>query len=243
MAENRLKKSRWDRLNWLYQVSLCIAVGLGILTFAKERVAAVFSSSGMSDFPVPHLSVALLLVTLILMLRWVRASASEMRMLRDHFEEFIPILPKHAFCAAILLAVSLGTLGYFSNRIVVYAAIFATYNLFDMWGTWLVIAKVREALRNARQEAPRTNGRQDAWNAIENYYLNKPLIARCATIQFLAFVSLALGMQAQLQVPDHIERLLRSIAFGLMIIIIASSSLVIYFWRKKRDLSIGETYM
>lgn len=242
MKNNKIEKSRWERLKMLFNIGLTVVIASGVVAFSKDRLMLLFTAESMQYFPIPHLSAILLVVMLFLIFQWIRSASAEMQMFRDHFEEFIPSLPGTSFQLVIGIAILLGILGYFSNNIIVFSAVFVCLNLFDIWGNWILTYHLRKTISEARSKAFEENGRRKGWFAIETYYLEKPQVQRSVTIMFFSFISLIFGLSAKI-FPDHyLENVLISGAYCIMILNIVISEIIITIWRWKRDKAIGEVY-
>lgn len=242
MKNNKLTKGRWERLKRLFDIGLAVLIASCVLAFSKNRLALLFTAESMKYFPTSHLSAILLVVILFLIFQWINASSAEIQMLRDYFEEFIPSLPSTSFQLVVGIAILLGVLGYFSDKIVVFSAVFVCYTLFDIWGNWTRNSKLNRIICEARSKTSEKNGRCKGWSAIEAYYLERPQVQRSVTVMFFAFIALILGLLAKIFPERYLSRVLLSGAYGIMILNIVISEIGISIWRRQRNKAIGETY-
>ena len=159
-------------------------------------------------------------------------------MLRDHFKELIPDLPPGRYPWTIAIAVPMAAALHFWDRIAIFAAVFGAYDLINIWGNWILRAKLREAFHRIRSDHVE-NGRREGWQAIETYYVDRPQDLRHAVSMFLSFVALGLGLYSLDH--SHAEALLIT-ANTIMIVNIVISEVVIHMWRRARDVAIGDVY-
>jgi hypothetical protein len=188
------------------------------------------------------LATALLITVIVLVFRWIFAVSGEMRLLRAYLHEYVQPVPGQVYLWTILFSTLLGVLGSTTDNIIAFSAILAVYSGCDIWGQRLRDMQLKEAFRRMSREgsgdATMTSKRQ----AIENYYLDRPQIERSATIMFFTFVSLSLALSGNASQSVEVKEWLHIAAYALVIMNIAISEVVIWRWRKTRDVVLGDKY-
>lgn len=251
MEQNdKFQQSRWERLKKYRDTGIVILIASGILAFYSNRLDLLFSAEGMKYFPTLHLSTGLLITTLFLIFQWVKATSDEIQMLQVHLGKFIPPLPRVSFYLIALIAVQGGITAYFSSDIIIFSALFAFYNLLNIWGLWIWNSQIEIGISEARKENDKTRPKispEDPRHkvlciieAIEKYYLKRPQVQRCVTIMFFSFVALILGLLAHCLSDQYLGLVLLCSAYVIMILNIIISEVVIENWRRERDKAIGE---
>ncbi len=241
-AKNHRISIRWSRVDALLRIGLAFLVISGLLVTFRERIVLVCSHSGLIDFPILHLSVLLLVCVLFLIVQWFRACYGEIVMLRSYLEDYVPQIPSGGYYTVVLTALFLGTMGYFSPRILIFSAIFVCYNLSDIWGQWYMITRFRIMIKSMKTSIPSDDTRWRDWRIIETYYLGRPHIRRCIIILVCSIICVVLSTLALF--PDFAgsSRMLTIIAYVIMILNIAVSEAIIMNWRRIRDRDLEETY-
>ncbi len=219
-------------------VGITLVISTVLLLFSKDRLASAFS---MENFPVTQLSILLLIETLILIVLWIQASLGELQMFQDYFEEFVPPLPKSSFSIAVGIAIFLGMLGYFSDRIVIYSSIFVVFDLLCVWGGWIRASEFRAVLKRAQNEASPEDIRRKGWDIIEIYELERPHVLRSVGFIFFSVISLILGLLGGLLYQPSTIWLI-STSYIIMLLNIAFSEVIIMRWRRERDIALNEPY-
>lgn len=234
--------SRWEQVKRLWDLGVALVFAIAVICLEKGRLVAAFTPKGFSEFPVAQMSTLLFVETLVLLFLWIKSTSSEYQILRDHFSEFIPPIPGSSFPIVIGLAVLLGLLCYFSDTIVIYAAIFAFFNLFMIWGMWVRDSKLREVIDQARRTVPTGDERREAWTVIENYYLKLPQVQLSITTLFFSFVALILGLSGELLARQPLATELLTAGYIVMVAIIAVQEVIYGLWRRKRNCALPERY-
>lgn len=219
-----------------------LVVTVAALALAKDSLIVAFTAQGLADFPLAQISVLLFAGTIVLIFLWIKATSGEYQILRDNFPKFIPPIPRSSFPIIIGLGILLGSLCYFSDRIVVYSAIFACFNLFVIWGIWVRDAKIKVALDRAREKAPAEHKRRKTWIVIEKYYLERPHVQLAVTQLFFCFVALVLGLSGELLARQPVTTQLLTAGYSVMVLNIVIPEIVYGNWRRKRDHALGEDY-
>ena len=192
------------------------------LVVADERYQAAFGEGAIAAVPVPQLSLALMIVTFMLIALWYFAVAGELEMLKEWAEEFVPSL-----------------LAYASKDALAYAAIFISLKSLELIGSRSMDSKIREALLMARQQAGPDDERRAAWDVIENYYLIRPKYLFGLAIITLGLLALTLAVGGELV---SAERWLSSAAFAILIAALVVNEAIYFRWRKAWDSSLGDRY-
>lgn len=242
MKANKRLPGRWERVKRLWYIGVAVVFSVAALSLGKERFISAFTDEGLADFPVPQMSVLLFAETITLIFLWVKATSGEYQMFRDHLSEFIPPIPKPSFHIVVALAILLGSLCYFSDKLVVYSSIFACYLLFLLWGIWVRDARIRVVLHDARSKTPTEDDRRKAWTIIENYYLEKPQAPLTVSMLFFSFVALIIGLSVELLPRQPLTTWLLSSGYGVMVLNIAIPEIIYRAWRHKRDHALREEY-
>ncbi len=237
-AENKIQ-GRWERVKGLFDIGVKLVIASGVLTFSKDRLISAFTEEGLAKFPVVQLYVILLLETIYLIFLWIKAVSDEMQMLKDNIGEFIPGLPKPSLNITVGLALLLGALGYFSNRIEIYCGIFVVIKIFEIWGLWVRDSHLRIALELARKGIAEGKERLYNLRAIEDYYLNRPQLPLAVTVIFFSFLSLILGVLGKLSPIENTREICTVGAYIVIIVVIAFNEVVYITWRRKRDSNIS----
>ena len=95
---NRNDNSPWFELNKLIDVGVGFLAFLGLSGFvAWERIIVAFSARAMKEFPLPQLSILLLLLTLILIFLWRAACKGEVKMLEDNLTGSVTDIPRISY--------------------------------------------------------------------------------------------------------------------------------------------------
>ena len=233
---------RWERVKTFRDMGVAVLFTIVALSLGKERLVGTFTPQGIADFPVAQMSALLFIETIVLLFLWIKATSGEYQMLRDHFSEFIPPIPKSSFPIIIGLAILGGSLCYFSDTIIVYSSIFACYTLFLIWGIWVRDSKIKEALHSARNKVPAKSKWRATWIVIEKYYLEKPQVQLAISQLFFSFVALILGLSGELLERQPLTSWLLSIGYGVMLLNIAITEMIYATWRRKRDHALREEY-
>jgi hypothetical protein len=233
---------RWKRVHLLYTVGLTLVGIAGILTTTKDRIALVLSKEGLNQFPILHLSIVLLALVILLIIQWMSANHGEMEMLQHYFGDVVSLVPSEAYFIVAGIAFLLGIMGYFSNNIMVFSGMFASYNLLTVWGSWIVNERCKEMLAKAKSIGNLSDARQHDLEAIERYYLKRPHYPRLMTIIFVSFSSLVISLVARLHAGMPLETYFIIIAYVVMILNIVVSEIAVTIWRIKRDKALGERY-
>jgi len=239
--KNRLV-GRWERVKGLWYLGVGAVMTAATASLGKQRFVDAFTSEGFANAPVPQMAILLFLATIALIFLWIKATSGEYQMLRDHFSEFVPSLPKSSHFIVIMLAIIFGLLAYFSDTLVVYSAIFACHSLFTIWGIWVRDSRIRVVLQTARSKASPKDERRKSWIAIETYYFRRPQLPLTVGVLFFSFVALTMGLSAELLDKQPITTWLLSAGYVVMVLNIAASEVIYRVWRRKRDRDLQEEY-
>jgi predicted outer membrane lipoprotein len=229
-------KGRWNRLKEYLYIDIWLLAIVIALAFSKDRIINALT---VEHFPIAQLSILLLFETLLLILIWIKAAFEELQMFQDYFVEFVPPFPKFTFRISSSIAFLLGVLCYFSYNIIIYSSIFVSLKLFEVWGLWIRDSKIRNVLKQARDETPPDDCRRNEWNIIEKYYLQRPQVPLVVTVSFFSFISVILGLLGEL-LSQSLTIWLLSSAYGIMLLNIIFAEVVYKNWRGKRDEALGE---
>ncbi len=234
---------RWERIKRFWDIGVALAITVAALSLGRERLVIAFTSQGLADIPVAQMSGLLLIETVVLLFLWIRATSGEYQMDRDHFTEFIPAIPKSTFYIVIGLAILGGSLCYFSDRLIVYSAIFVCFKFFEIWGIWVRDTRLKEVLASARSKTPPEDKRREAWLIIEKYHFEKPHTQLAITGLFFSFVALILALSGELLARDTLTTWLLSAGYVVMMLNIAIPEIIYGIWRRERDYALREEYV
>lgn len=235
--------SVWGRLKGYFELAVAIAFGVVLpLAFSSERFRFALDFHRQDLVPLPQLSVILLLFSIVLTLAWWRAVSGEMQMLKDFGQSFVPEVPKGTFYAAVGLPVLLALLAYFSNRPLIFSALYALLNLFGGWACWLRDNNIRDGLKRARSESDPSDIRRGAWDIIENFYFRRPQIPLSLTETGLSVVAIVLSVYGELQQQADTKIWLISAAYAVILLTIALNISIYTWWRIVRDKALGARY-
>jgi len=243
----------WFKLNRLIDLGIGILAFLGLSGFiAWERIITAFSARAIKEFPLPQLSILLLLLTLILIFLWRAACKGELKMLEDNLKDFVTDVPRVSLPLTIGLAAFLFILVYFSNKIIIYSTFFVGFKLFEIWGLWIRNRNLKKTIRRACEQQKKEKKEEvpQAWEIVEipqnletikEYYLEKPQVELAVTILFFSFISLLLALLGNL-LETSFAHWLASASYVVMLLNIAINELIYIKWRGKRDDSLQEDY-
>lgn len=192
--------------------------------------------------PPALLPIVLFLFSVGLSLAWYRAVSGEMQMLKAFGGEYISDVPNGTFYAAVGLGSLLALLTYFSDRVLVYCAVYAFYKLFEAWALWLRDKNIRDGLRRARSESAKDDQRRPGWDIIEHYYLERPQIPLAITEMGLSVAALVVAIYGELLPEPPLTTWLTAGAYGLILLEIALNLGVYTRWRVVRDRALGGRY-
>jgi hypothetical protein len=234
------RSNRWQYLGrfigfGISVVGVITGISLGI---AAGRFEYAFGPEAAPFAPYPQMSFILLVVIFLLISSWYLACHGELVMLRSYCEEFIPILPNVKF-QILALAGLLGTLAYFSNRPVVFAAVFAFFKLVEIWLLWVRDKKIRDGLTDARKAITPGSSRLSDLSTIERYYLDRPQIPLGISILCATIVALVLAVYGEFGTNG---RLYFSLAYAILIVSIVTNEVIFIMWRRVRDKKLGERF-
>lgn len=242
MVKKNKAGTKWERIKGLWDFGVALVLLVVGVCLRRETILTAFTAQGFAYLPVPQLSVILLVETIVLVFLWIQATSSEHAMLREHFSELAPPLPRPSRTIVAGLAILLGLLCYFSDQIVIYSAIFICVKLFEIWALWLRNTHLKKVLRQCRAEASSEDVRLKRWAIIEEYYLEKPQTQLAVTILSLSSVAVILGLLGEVQTQRQLYIWLVSASYSIMIVSIAASEVVYRNWRQKRNLALEEEY-
>jgi len=242
MKKNKKILGRWERLRKLSDLGTTLVIAIALLSASKNRIIKLFMEPELPQFPVDLLSVFLLFATLALIFLYIKDVSGELQMLKDYFEEFVPQIPRSTFYLILFLALTLGVLGYFSNRIIIYSIIFACLKLLTLWAIWLVNSKVRSVLEYIRKEPTIDNERKRELAVIENYYLKTPQFPLSITLLFASLVCFNIALLGKFAATQTATTTFFIIAYSGMIAIIVLNEIIYAIWRYKRDSMLEEIY-
>ena len=232
---------KWLIYDRLFQVGWSIILASGLIVFSRDRFLALYPPSITPDYYARLLGVVLLLTVLGLIFGYVFAVLGEMRMLREYLGKFAPSPPAQAYVWTIAISIVLGVLAYFTDRVLLFSAFFACYNVADLWGQAIRDRQIRRLLRQARAVSP-PGTTYKAWQVIEEYYLERPHAHRIATVMFFAFVGLILAILAKSTSQASISSWLQCAAYLVVVLAIIIGKTTIHIWRRRRDRALGECY-
>jgi hypothetical protein len=233
---------RWRRVENIYYSGVVLVGITGILATVRDRIVLLLSKEGLNQSPAFYLSILLLLLVLGLIVVWISANKGEIEMLHKTFRDDVPQVPFKAYCLVAGIAILLGIMGYFSNNIMIFSGMFATYNVLAAWGQWTVNNNVRQMLMKALSVSNLADSLRRDLKAIEKYYLDQPHYPRHIIIIFTSFISFTLSLMSKMPDWKSSETLLISIAYVIMILNFLVSEIVIWVWRKERDGTLEENY-
>lgn len=230
--ENNIQK-RWGRVKRLLDNGLKIVIATGVLAYFIYQLIAM-RREGFSLISVAQLF--LLVSTIFLIYRWWKAVEGELQMLEDYLEKFIPIIPASSSLISFSLSFILGLLGYLSNNISRYSAVFAFFKLLEVWGIWVRDSRIKTALEEAKKEMHIDEKRLVGLNSIEHYYFKMPQMPLAATMIFFSCASLILGLFKDTSQLFHLG------AYTLMYMVIFINEILYTFWRRTRNVTLLENY-
>ncbi|MHB8910699.1 MAG: hypothetical protein ACYDAA_17635 [Syntrophales bacterium] len=237
----KVKIERWKNMEWLLSAACTIIVGVVLIVFTQDRWGLLWPVNMTLEYLSMVLGSLLLVTTLVLIWRYVFAVQGEMRMLRVFLEEFVPAPPPILNMFTVLFSVLLGILAYFSNNILIFTILFVMYNLGDLWGQSMRDKGLREAFHSAKTGSANRN-RHNVLRAIELYYLERPQLHRTTSIMFFSFVALILAVLSREESESFMGLWFECGAYVVVEFNIIISEVIIFRWRRARDVVLGEIY-
>lgn len=234
-------ESRWSQADFLLGLGCSGILTGGIATFSEDRFRALAPASISVDYAVRVLSVLLLVTVAALVFRWIFAVTGELRLLREHFADFIQPVNGQVYLFTVLFSILLGTLAKLSDNIAMFSLVFAVYSAGDIWGQSLRDRQLKRGFDAARSLEANSD-MLAARTAIENYYFERPHLHRSATVMFFSFIALSLSLAGRGSDSGAAAAGLEVAAYAAMIANIIITEIVIWRWRRHRDVLLGDHY-
>lgn len=237
MIQNNRLKGRWILLQNYLNIGIMIVVGVIILLFSKERISNAFR---LEYLPVAQLSLLLLFLTWVIISSWIKAAIDELQILQDFFPTLVPPVPRITFTLTLVVAILCGLLSYFSNIIILYVLIFIFIKLLLLFGMYIRNSKMKIILKNSQDKSGKKIKRRKGSKVIEEYYLKKPQFQVEVIVLFFSCISIILSLLGKMIIQS--STLLESVAYVVMIIIIAFNEIIYIKWRYERDVKLTKYY-
>jgi len=232
-------------------VAAGLATGVARFSDSQRLLRQLFTSIGSVEWFLSVLQALLLVYTLLLVLGWYHWTSYEFDMLTEHAGYMPPVRAKDYLLIPVVGAV-LGLLIYFSNRVIIYTAIFVTCDVVALTGTKDLNEGVALTLGETRKA--RNNGakNESILEAIGEYYLRKPHLRRIKVSCALRLMALAFALYGALSRPgpDTYAKLVADppswptcAAYTLLLVIGVAVEIQILRWRGARDNAIREAVL
>ena len=171
----------------------------------------------------------------IFIVRWIIATINELELWANselnwsHWTKN-PFEKQNTYSAIFGLAVFLGLLLAFSNKIFVAASILSIYSLFGYWTQWLCNNYFSHSINETKIKNEKHLKRI---TIMKHYWLEQPQLARIATVMFFSLISVIFATAAlfQSEQKDSFE----IAAYVILILDILIAETYISKWRIKRD--------
>jgi hypothetical protein len=251
----RARLANLTRLQRIGYGAIFVAAGLatGVARFSDSQrlLRQLFGSIGTLEWFLAVLRALLLLYTVLLVLGWYHWTSYELDMLTEHIEYVPPVRPRDYLLIPLVGAV-LGLLIYFSNRIIIFTAIFVACDVAAAAATRDLNEGVGLALRKTRGAAGNRGKSEAIYGAIETYYLKKPHVRRIVLSCAFRLMALAFALYGALSRPgrDVYAKLVTDlpswpicVAYALVLVVSVAAEMQILRWRGARDSAIREAVL
>jgi hypothetical protein len=180
--------------------------------------------------------VTLFVVFVLLAYRWVIATHNELDMWLLWLDN--PIQKNEVYSAMFSLSVVLGLSVAFPHRVVFITFFITFYFLIVYWAQWLANDHFTQALLRTRKRHLNQT-KSEVLKAMDNYWLQRPQLARIATMMFFSGMAFSLALAGNYQAQPGKTRF-QLAAYVLLILNILLGEAVITWWRHKRDQRIED---
>jgi hypothetical protein len=223
---SRLHEVLRDYINWCIGITFALAA----LLLTRTEIATLYQTE-----PIRAVLVTILLAeTLAWFFSYIYAVRHELDLLDSAFEwdksknYFGFILP-----TGVGLALLFGGLIAFSTNILVYSALVLMLSVFDLYGQSVVIRNIGLHLFDKQFHG---KGKDKEEQILCSYYLGKPLLLRLSVILSIFCAVLVLVITARFE--NYPRRAFEYAAHIIIIFTILVGEVVLYRWRKDRDLKL-----
>jgi hypothetical protein len=182
-------------------------------------------------------SILFFLEFLILSFLWIGATRNELRLWIKWLKN--PVDRQQVYLAILGLSMVLGTMLAFFYSIVLISAFATLYFLVNYWTQWLANDHFARALRRTREETSGFNAAMEKrLDAMEEYWLKRPQLARITTLMFFSSVAFSLALAGFVQ-GGPVRYRLYLLSYFVLILSIFIGEIIICMWRRTRDRRIA----
>ncbi|MDE3154636.1 MAG: hypothetical protein KGN76_06010 [Acidobacteriota bacterium] len=207
-----------------------LALAIGGVLLAHARLIQLYRADPLKAV----FSGLLMLLTFLAFFWYYRAVAGELDMLNRAFDEGLlqDGEPRGmTLTIGVALGILFGGLIASSTNILWYTAVIVLLELFDLLGQATVSMNVA---RMWRRGAFKPDGGADRAEVLFEYYLERPLVVRCAILMFIYFSALILALAGALVGSVYATYA----AYVLVIVTIPLGERVIFAWRRARNAAL-----
>lgn len=147
--------------------------------------------------------------------------------------------PREAFRAMCALALFLGLMLAFADRVVVVTCFFTVCLLLNYYTQWFCNNEVAKALVTARGRHAGDMTRMKILGVMEHFWIGRPQLGRITIMMFVSSMAFALALAGAVQ-PQPQRDYFQVAAYTVLMALIIVSEVVIFFWRRRLDHDIEE---
>ncbi len=224
----------WTRLRrYFHTADTVLVVGLVIAAGFLRLPELVDSWPGV-DYPLPQISLGLLLLAAVLGLVWYMALDTEYEILRLAGKGYDPDLPSFGPLLVAVSVVIFLVLMVVSVSVAAFAAAPLALKAIESWNAWFAKTRIRRGIEDLTNRNLPSDHRK-AVEAIERYYFRHPWDQVCATEMLVVAIALAFAAFGQAQ-PDHGTRIASTAVASLVLVAaVAGNEIACAWWRRERD--------
>jgi hypothetical protein len=207
-----------------------------VISSPRSKFDEIWMVPGIHSDPVTtafFVSRLLLFAVLaVLSYRWIHATYVEARMWSrwlDYRQE-----PEQGYLAMALLALLLGLLVGFADRIVIVSAILTASLLVNCWTQRLCNKYFAERLQHARHKYSGSSKKMHILDIMEYFWVNRPQLGRIVMMTVVSTVAFGLALAGALR-PGPRSNYFYLAAYALLIIDIIVGETVVFIWRRHLD--------
>jgi hypothetical protein len=225
---------RLSRFKW---VASCGILAVFIAAASLNNFSSMWRVPSTPSETVHFAARAILFLTLtVLAVRWVIATKFELNLWLRWLDN--PVQKRQVYAAIIALSLMLGFCLAFAHNIVVITLIFTIFLLLNYWTQWLSNDHIARALSRTRERSM-DNIQRSVLCIMENYWLERPQLARITTLMFFSSMTFSLALCGAVQKdPQKLYRF-HLAATILLVITILVGEIVLAWWRHLRQKQIN----
>jgi hypothetical protein len=183
--------------------------------------------------------VALFIVLVILMFRWIIATHYEFDMWVQWLEH--PFTKQETYVALLGLPVVMGLLLAFTYNIVIISGFMTVYFLVNYWTQWLANEHFKRAIHKTRQKHF-SGTKHCVLQAMEHFWFKRPQLPRIKIMMLFSSVAFSLALAGAFQ-KERQKLFFQLSAYAILILDIVVGEIVIASWRDRLDQDIEQAMM